>query len=125
MCYVYSVCRQEGVSSTVNPMSVMRATPPRRLFTRHSRRHSLSCSTVYKSSRGSGSSALRLQRSLILAAVNYDLQQAIPSLDSISGPGSFALLDNLALGLPPNVPHPGDPGLTVTESSTHFAIWCK
>ena len=59
------------------------------------------------------------------AAVNYDLQQAIPSLDSISGPGSFALLDNLALGLPPNVPHAGDPGLTVTESSTHFAIWCK
>ena len=57
--------------------------------------------------------------------MNYDLQQAIPSLDSISGPGSFALLDNLALGLPPDVPHPGDPGLTVTESSTHFAIWCK
>jgi alpha-galactosidase len=30
--------------------------------------------------------------------LNYDLQQAIPSLDSISGPGSFAFLDNLAVG---------------------------
>ena len=55
---------------------------------------------------------------------NYDLQQSIPSLDSISGPGSFALLDNLALGLPPNVPHKGDPGLTLVEASTHMAIWC-
>lgn len=56
--------------------------------------------------------------------LNYDLQQTIPSLDSISGPGSFALLDNLALGLPPNVPHRGDPGLSVIESQTHMAIWC-
>ena len=32
--------------------------------------------------------------------LNYDLQQTIPSLAAISGPGSFALLDNLALGLP-------------------------
>lgn len=55
---------------------------------------------------------------------NYDLQQSIPSLDSISGPGSFALLDNLALGLPPDVPHKGDPGLTLVEASTHMAIWC-
>ena len=56
--------------------------------------------------------------------LNFDLQQSIPSLDSISGPGSFALLDNLALGLPPNVPHRGDPGLSVIESQTHMAIWC-
>ena len=35
--------------------------------------------------------------------LNYDLQQAIPSLDSIAGPGSFAFLDNLAVGLPKNV----------------------
>lgn len=55
---------------------------------------------------------------------NYDLQQSIPSLDSISGPGSFALLDNLALGLPPGVPHKGDPGLSLVEASTHMAIWC-
>lgn len=41
---------------------------------------------------------------------NYDLQQSIPSIDSLSGPGSFALLDNLAIGLPPDVPHKGDPG---------------
>ena len=51
--------------------------------------------------------------------LNYDLQQAIPSLDSISGPGSFALLDNLAVGLPRDVPHPGDPGLTIDEARTH------
>ena len=56
--------------------------------------------------------------------LNYDLQQSIPSLDSISGPGSFALLDNLALGLPANVPHKGDPGLTLVEAQTHMAIWC-
>eukprot|EP00035_Acanthoeca_spectabilis_P026249 m.461917 g.461917 ORF g.461917 m.461917 type:complete len:545 (-) comp22452_c0_seq1:114-1748(-) len=56
--------------------------------------------------------------------LNYDLQQAIPSLDSISGPGSFAFLDNLAVGLPPNVPHKGDTGLTFIEAQTHFSIWC-
>lgn len=55
--------------------------------------------------------------------LNYDLQQAIPSLDSISGPGSFAFLDNLAVGLPPNVPHKGDTGLTFIEAQTHFSIW--
>jgi hypothetical protein len=45
--------------------------------------------------------------------LNYDLAQAIPSLDSISGPGSFVNLDNLALGLPFGVPHAGDPGCAV------------
>jgi alpha-galactosidase len=55
--------------------------------------------------------------------LNYDLQQAIPSLDSLSGPGSFAFLDNLAVGLPPNVPHKGDTGLTLDEAHTHFSIW--
>ena len=55
--------------------------------------------------------------------LNYDLQQAIPSLDSISGPGSFAFLDNLAVGLPSNVPHQGDTGLTLDDARTHFSIW--
>ena len=55
--------------------------------------------------------------------LNYDLQQAIPSLDSISGPGSFAFLDNLAVGLPKNVPHVGDSGLNMDETRTHFSIW--
>lgn len=54
--------------------------------------------------------------------LNYDLQQAIPSLDSISGPGSFAFLDNLAVGLPANVPHAGDTGLTIEETRTHFSV---
>ena len=48
--------------------------------------------------------------------LNYDLQQAIPSLDSIAGPGSFAFLDNLAVGLPADVPHKGDTGLTLDEA---------
>eukprot|EP00038_Savillea_parva_P011759 m.199898 g.199898 ORF g.199898 m.199898 type:complete len:546 (-) comp20901_c0_seq1:247-1884(-) len=56
--------------------------------------------------------------------LNYDLEQAIPSLDSISGPGSFAFLDNLAVGLPKDVPHAGDTGLTLDEAYTHFGIWC-
>jgi hypothetical protein len=47
----------------------------------------------------------------------------MPNIAAVSGPGSFALLDNLALGLPANVPHKGDPGLTITESQTHMAIW--
>ena len=55
--------------------------------------------------------------------LNYDLQQNIPSLAAISGPGSF-VLENLALGLPPDVPHKGDPGLSLVESQTHMAIWC-
>ena len=55
--------------------------------------------------------------------LNYDLQQAIPSLDSISGPGSFAFLDNLAVGLPKDVPHAGDTGLSLVEARTHFSIW--
>ena len=55
--------------------------------------------------------------------LNYDLQQAIPSLDSISGPDSFAFLDNLAVGLPKNIPHVGDSGLNMDETRTHFSIW--
>ena len=55
--------------------------------------------------------------------LNYDLEQAIPSLDSIAGPGSFAFLDNLAVGLPADVPHKGDTGLTIEETRTHFSIW--
>ena len=55
--------------------------------------------------------------------LNYDLQQAIPSLDSISGPGSFAFLDNLAVGLPKDVPHAGDTGLSLDEAHTHFSLW--
>eukprot|EP00658_Telonema_sp_P-2_P019040 TRINITY_DN17466_c0_g1_i1.p1 TRINITY_DN17466_c0_g1~~TRINITY_DN17466_c0_g1_i1.p1 ORF type:complete len:423 (-),score=79.51 TRINITY_DN17466_c0_g1_i1:324-1592(-) len=56
--------------------------------------------------------------------MNYDLQQSIPDIASISGPGSFAFLDQLSIGLPPNVPHAGDPGLTLVEAQTHFALWC-
>lgn len=56
--------------------------------------------------------------------LNYNLAQQIPSLDSISGSGSFVNLDNLALGLPANVPHQGDPGLTLDESRSHLSIWC-
>ena len=47
--------------------------------------------------------------------LNYDLQQAIPNIAALTGPGSFAFLDNLAVGLPPNVPHAGDPGLTTSD----------
>jgi alpha-galactosidase len=70
---------------------------------------------------GGNGSSLGDEMSIML---NFDLQQTIPSLDSISGPGSFALLDNLALGLPAGVPHRGDPGLSAVESETHMAIWC-
>ena len=54
----------------------------------------------------------------------YDLAQTIPSLSSISGPGSFVHLDNLAIGLPRNVPHKGDSGLSLVEARSHFGIWC-
>lgn len=52
-----------------------------------------------------------------------DLQQAIPNIASLTGPGSFAFLDNLVIGLPPNVPHEGDPGLTLVEARSHFSLW--
>jgi alpha-galactosidase len=55
--------------------------------------------------------------------LNYDLQQAIPNIAGLTGPGSFAFLDNLVVGLPPNVPHAGDPGLTLVEARSHFSIW--
>jgi alpha-galactosidase len=45
------------------------------------------------------------------------------NLGRLTGPGSFAFLDNLAVGLPANVPHRGDTGLTVDEARTHFSIW--
>ena len=56
--------------------------------------------------------------------LNYDLEKAIPDLSSLSGPGSFAFLDNLAVGLPANVPHHGDTGLTIDETRAHFSLWC-
>ena len=52
-----------------------------------------------------------------------DLQQAIPNIAALTGPGSFAFLDNLVIGLPPNVPHKGDPGLTLVEARSHFSLW--
>jgi len=56
---------------------------------------------------------------------NYDIQQTIPSIAAISGPGSFAFLDSLMIGQKPGVPHgPGDVGLTTDEAKTHFGIWC-
>jgi hypothetical protein len=55
--------------------------------------------------------------------LNYDLQQAIPNIAGLTGPGSFAFLDNLVVGLPPNVPHAGDPGLTLVEARSHFSLW--
>jgi hypothetical protein len=55
--------------------------------------------------------------------LNYDLQQAIPNIPGLTGPGSFAFLDNLVVGLPPNVPHAGDPGLTLVEARSHFSLW--
>jgi alpha-galactosidase len=56
---------------------------------------------------------------------NYDIQQAIPAISAISGPGSFAFLDQLMLGQPAGVPHgAGDVGLTPAEAFSHFGIWC-
>ena len=56
---------------------------------------------------------------------NYDTQQAIPAISAISGPGSYAFLDQLMVGQVPGVPHgPGDIGLTSAEASSHFSIWC-
>ena len=56
---------------------------------------------------------------------NYDTQQAIPAISAISGPGSFAFLDQLMLGQVPGVPHgAGDVGLTHDEAKSHFGIWC-
>jgi hypothetical protein len=56
--------------------------------------------------------------------LNYDLQQAIPNIASLSGPGSYAFLDNLVVGLPPGVPHAGDSGLTLVEATSHYSLWC-
>ena len=56
---------------------------------------------------------------------NFDIQQSIPGISAISGPGSFAFLDQLMLGQPAGVPHgPGDIGLTPDEELSHFALWC-
>jgi alpha-galactosidase len=47
----------------------------------------------------------------------------MPNIAALTGPGSFAMLDNLVVGLPPNVPHAGDPGLTLVEARSHFSLW--
>eukprot|EP00038_Savillea_parva_P011640 m.199004 g.199004 ORF g.199004 m.199004 type:complete len:525 (-) comp20636_c0_seq1:131-1705(-) len=56
---------------------------------------------------------------------NFDTQQAIPNIAAASGPGSFAFLDELMVGLQPGIPHGrGDTGLTPDETASHFALWC-
>jgi len=55
---------------------------------------------------------------------NYDIQQSIPAISALSGPGSYAFLDQLMVGQVPGVPHgAGDIGLTTAETRTHFALW--
>merc|ERR1712216_71517 len=50
---------------------------------------------------------------------NYDVQQSIPSIAAISGPGSFAFLDQLMVGQVPGIPHgQGDIGLTMDETKS-------
>ena len=55
---------------------------------------------------------------------NYDVQQSIPSIAALSGPGSFAFMDQLMVGQAPGVPHgAGDVGLSADETRTHFGLW--
>lgn len=55
-----------------------------------------------------------------------DVAESIPDLNKHTGPstGSYAMYDQLVVGVPPGNPAPEEPGMTLTEQQSQFSMWC-